>query len=143
MGGGSGGSGSGGRSGGGGGGSTNGDAGQPGEVYRAAQLEKDLQSGKISLEAAQTKEREVYRAGMDAFFKEKDYAKADALQKQYEAMHEVTQKIKLEREAAKININWNKVTTKQGSSVRDDTNSGGRVSRDKDFLDMMKRYRSP
>lgn len=141
MGGGSGGSGSGGRSG--GGGSTNGDAGQPGEVYRAAQLEKDLRSGKISLEAAQTKEREVYRAGRDAFFKEKDYAKAGALQKQYEAMHEVTQKIKLERDAAKININWNKVTTKQGSSARDDTNSGGRRSRDNDFLNMMKRYRSP
>lgn len=143
MGGGSGGSGSGGRSGGGGGGSTNGDAGQPGEVVRAAQLEKDLRSGKISLEDAQKKEREVYRAQADAFFKEKDYAKSARLTKEYEAIQAVTSNFKIEQDAAKININWNKVGTKQGSSVRDDTSSGGRRSQDKAFLDRMKRYRSP
>lgn len=142
MGGGSGGSGSGGRSGGGGGG-TNGDAGQPGEVVRAAQLEKDLRAGKISLEDAQKKVREVYRAQADAFFKEKDYAKSARLTKEYEAIQAVTSNFKIEQDAAKININWNKVTTKQGSSVRDDTASGGRRSRDTDFLDRMKRYRSP
>lgn len=141
MSGGSGGSGSGGRSGGGGAG-TDGDAGQPGEVVRVAQLEKDLRSGKISLEDAQKKAREVYRAQADAFFKEKDYAKSARLTKEYEAIQEVTSRFEI-AQAAKKPINWNKVTTKQGSSVRDDTASGGRVSRDKDFLDMMKRYRSP
>jgi len=86
-----------------------GDAGQPGEVVRAANLAKSV-----------AEERAMYRASQDAFFKEKDYTKAKELENKYNAMHAANEKTKLEQATKKVNINWSKVGTKPGSSVREE-----------------------
>ena len=120
MGGGSGGSGSGGRSG--GGGSTNGDAGQPGEVVRQANKANETPEERYNREMAEiygTRKKRDSEAFIDKLMAEE---KAKAAKKNKPTRYERMQ---------------------GGSSSRDDTNSGGRRSRDKDFLDRMKRYKSP
>ncbi|MFA5376581.1 MAG: hypothetical protein WC455_12615 [Dehalococcoidia bacterium] len=126
----SGGGGSGGRS---GGGVGSGDASE--------QLMSNLKSGKLSIEESVAAERATYRASSDAFFKEKNYDKAGELEKRYKVMHEVNEKFKLEQAAKNVKIDWNKVTTRNGPSVRDDDNAGGRRDLTSDFAKRMAKMR--
>ena len=120
--GGSGGSGSGGRSGGSSGAGTDGDAGQPGEVVRQANKANETPEERYNREMAEiygTRKKSDSEAFIDKLMAEE---KAKAAKKNKPTRYERMQ---------------------GGSSSRDDTNSGGRRSRDKDFLDRMKRYKSP
>ena len=122
MSGGSGGSGSGGRSGGSSGAGTDGDAGQPGEVVRQANKANETPEERYNREMAEiygTRKKSDSEAFIDKLMAEE---KAKAAKKNQPTRYERMQ---------------------GGSSTRDDTNSGGRRSSDKDFLDRMKRYRSP
>lgn len=92
MSGGSGGSGSGGRSG--GGGSTNGDAGQPGEVVRAAnQMLENLRSGKLSQRDAEAAADALLTASM----KSRNFDETRALNKKYAAAMDAIDAFKAER----------------------------------------------
>ena len=118
--------------------SKNGDAGQPGEVFRSAeQLMSNLQSGKLTIEQSLAAERATYRASKDAYFKEKDYKKAGELEKKYKVMQEVNHKYKVEQEAKAID--WSKGKWSAGGpSVRDDDSAGGRRDLTSSFAKRMK-----
>lgn len=88
-----GGSGGSGRKSGGGGGSTNGDAGQPGEVYRAAQMLDNLRSGKLSLKDAEFAADALLTASM----KSRNFDETRKLNKKYTAAMDAIDAYKAER----------------------------------------------
>ena len=125
-------SGGGGKPGRGGGG---GEQGTPSE-----QLMNNLRSGKLSLEESVAAERAMYRAQSDAFFKEKNYEKSAELDKKYKVMRDVNAKFKIEQDAARAGPL--RITgTRQGSSVRNDDNAGGRRDLTSDFAKRMAKER--
>ena len=108
----------------------------------ADQLMNNLKSGKLSLEESVLAERATYRAGRDAFFKEKNYDKADALQKKYEVMRDVNHEFKISQEAKALKTDWSKVKSNPGGpSVRNDDSAGGRRDLTSDFAKRMKKMR--
>jgi hypothetical protein len=99
----------------------------------------NLRSGKLSLEDSVAAERATYRASKDAYFKEKDYKKAGALEKKYEVMRDVNEKYKIEQEAKSVDLTKGRWTA-GGPSVRDDDSAGGRRDLTSSFA---KRMRNP
>ena len=101
------------------------------------QLMNNLRSGKLSLEDSIAAERATYRASKDAFFKEKNYDKADELEKKYKVMEYVNHKYQVEQAAKKVDLTKGRWSA-GGPSVRDDDSAGGRRDLNSDFVKRMK-----